>query len=84
MTNLNEWVATRNIDEVECLVPDMSGIARGKILPANKFLKGLEDRGMRIPECIFIQTVTGEFVWDTDVVSDTNRDIAMVPDGVRD
>ncbi|HBM12522.1 MAG TPA: glutamine synthetase, partial [Rhodospirillaceae bacterium] len=61
-------------------LPDMSGIARGKILPSNKFLKSLEDRSLRVPECLFIQTVTGEFVLDTEVVADTNRDIAMVPD----
>jgi len=80
VTNLTDWVNARNIDEVECLMPDMSGIARGKILPSNKFLKGLEDRSLRVPECLFIQTVTGEFVMDTEVVADTNRDIAMVPD----
>lgn len=80
MTDLTEWVNTRHIGEVECLLPDMSGIARGKILPSQKFLKGLGDRGLRVPECLFIQTVTGDFVWETDVVADTNRDIAMVPD----
>lgn len=80
MSNLIEWVKERNIDEVECLLPDMSGIARGKILPMQKFIDGLGDRGLRVPECLFIQTVTGDFVFETDVVSDSNRDIAMVPD----
>ena len=80
VTNLSEWLKSRNVDEVECLLPDMSGIARGKILPSNKFLKSLEDRSLRVPECLFIQTVTGEFVLDTEAVADTNRDIAMVPD----
>jgi glutamine synthetase len=80
VTDLTEWVKSRHIDEVECLMPDMSGIARGKILPSHKFLKGLGDRGLRVPEALFIQTVTGDFVFETDVVADTNRDIAMVPD----
>lgn len=80
MTDLKDWVESRQIDEVECLLPDMSGIARGKILPCNKFVTGLSDRGLRVPECLFIQTVTGDFVFETDVVADTNRDIAMVPD----
>jgi glutamine synthetase len=34
MKQLEEFLAERKIDEVECLVADMSGIARGKILPA--------------------------------------------------
>ena len=59
VTNLSDWVKAHNVDEVECLLPDMSGIARGKILPSNKFLKSLEDRSLRVPECLFIQTVTG-------------------------
>lgn len=80
MNKIVNWMTERNIDEVECLVPDMSGIARGKILPSNKFIKGLGDRSLRIPECVFIQTVTGMFVYETDVVADNNRDIAMVPD----
>ena len=37
------WFHENSITEVECLVPDLGGIARGKILPTNKFLKGLED-----------------------------------------
>ena len=36
------WFHENSITEVECLVPDLGGIARGKILPTNKFLKGLE------------------------------------------
>ena len=34
MTDLAEWLTERKIDEVECLVPDINGIARGKILPS--------------------------------------------------
>lgn len=80
MSQLTNWVNERDIDEVECLLPDMSGIARGKILPRQKFIDGLGDRGLRVPECLFIQTVTGDFVYETDVVADTNKDVAMVPD----
>ncbi len=40
MSSLEEWITSRRIEEVECLVPDMSGIARGKILPSAKFIKG--------------------------------------------
>ena len=36
-----QWLKENSITEVECLVPDLGGIARGKILPTNKFIKGL-------------------------------------------
>jgi len=36
----------RHVTEIECLVPDLTGVARGKILPREKFT---EDRGMRCP-----------------------------------
>ena len=34
--NFKKWIAENNITEVECLVPDLGGIARGKILPSDK------------------------------------------------
>src|SRR5205085_4887732 len=66
--------------EVECLVADMSGTARGKILPPNKFLKGIRSRGLRIPEEIFTLTINGRYVWETSAVSDSAIDVYMKPD----
>ena len=80
MTELADFIKSHRITEVECLVPDLSGIARGKIVPAEKFLRILRDRGLRLPEAIFVQTVTGDFPEDEDVTSDENADIYMVPD----
>lgn len=79
-SKFEEWLQAHNIDEVECLVPDMSGTARGKILPAQKFLKGTKGRGLRIPEDIFILTVTGQYSWKTDATDDASIDIYMKPD----
>ena len=45
--DLEQWLDQRRVTEVECLVPDLTGVARGKILPRQKFT---EDRGMRLPE----------------------------------
>lgn len=78
--DFEQWLAERNIDEVECLVPDMSGTPRGKILPAAKFLKGLKGRGLRIPEDIFILTVTGRYSWKTDATDEASIDVYMRPD----
>jgi len=80
MHPMEDFIRNRHITEVECLVPDMSGIARGKILPAEKFLRILRDRGLRLPESIFVQTVTGDFPDDEDVTSPENSDVYMIPD----
>jgi glutamine synthetase len=75
-----EWIAERRISEVECLVADMSGTARGKILPPAKFLKGNKSRGLRIPEEVFTLTINGRYVWETSAVSDSAIDIYLQPD----
>lgn len=79
MDKLEEFIRQHKITEVECLVPDMSGIARGKILPADKLLRILRERGMPIPESVFVQTVTGNYP-DEDIISPTNGDVYMLPD----
>ena len=35
--DLEHWLNARRVTEVECLVPDLTGVARGKILPREKF-----------------------------------------------
>lgn len=75
-----EWIEERKISEVECLVADMSGTARGKILPPKKFLKGHRSQGLRIPEEVFTLTINGRFVSETNAVSDSAIDIYMQPD----
>ena len=56
-----KWLKTHKIDEVECMVPDLTGMARGKILPRDRFLASLKESTLRLPEDIFYQTVTGEY-----------------------
>ncbi|GAB0112873.1 glutamine synthetase family protein [Acidisoma sp. C75] len=63
MIDLREWFAEHHVTEVECLVPDLTGIPRGKITPAQKFLDG---GALRLPEAIFIQSVTGEYPPDEE------------------
>ena len=46
-TDLERWLDAHGVTEVECLVPDLTGVARGKILPRQRFT---EERGMRLPE----------------------------------
>ncbi|MBC7906025.1 MAG: glutamine synthetase [Rhodospirillaceae bacterium] len=79
MSVFSDWIKANGISEVECLVPDMSGVARGKIVPAHKFVSIAEDRGLRLPESIFVQTVTGDYP-EEDVTNVANGDVYLRPD----
>ncbi len=79
MDKLEEFIREHEITEVECLVPDMSGIARGKIIPAEKLLRILRERGMPLPESVFLQTVTGDYP-DGGLMSPLLGDVYMTPD----
>lgn len=77
---LRDWLAEQRIDEVEAVVPDMAGVARGKYMSARKFT---EQGVMRLPESVFIQSVTGEFIDDyleEGVVDPADRDMVAKPD----
>ncbi|MDI9274774.1 glutamine synthetase family protein [Stenotrophomonas sp. PFBMAA-4] len=77
-SSLLRWLKERRITEVECLVPDITGNARGKIIPADKFS---HDYGTRLPEGIFATTVTGEFPDDYyDLTSPSDSDMMLRPD----
>lgn len=77
MSSIKEWIEKRGITEVEALVPDMSGVARGKIIPARKFC---EEHGMRLPEALFIQTITGEYPKDERAIHPAEIDMFLRPD----
>ena len=74
---IQQFFKERGISEVEAVVPDMAGVARGKIMPAEKFA---EEEGMRLPEGIFLQTVTGEWPEDERAISPSEIDIVMRAD----
>ncbi|WP_395703900.1 glutamine synthetase family protein [Aquabacterium sp.] len=79
-SELEQWLNQRRVTEIECLVPDLTGVARGKILPREKFT---EDRGMRLPEAVVAMGVTGEFPSEGpyyDVISPTDLDMQLRPD----
>ena len=74
---IENWLKDNAITEVECLVPDMTGNARGKFIPAKKFLK--EDS--RLPEGILAQSVTGEYSDDYwDLLDTIDGDMLLEPD----
>ncbi len=72
--NIQAWLKEHEIDDVEAFVPDMAGAARGKLIPAAKFGSG----ELKLPEGIFAQTISGNYVENKDNVED--RDMLLVPD----
>ncbi|WP_374220724.1 glutamine synthetase family protein [Deefgea sp. CFH1-16] len=75
MSLISEWLRERRITEVECVTPDFTGIARGKIVPREKFN---EDDGMRLPQVVLVQTVTGEYA--EGITPSTDPDMVLIPD----
>lgn len=57
--------AGRDVDEVECIVPDLAGMSRGKAMPLSKFDP---DHETYLPISIFYQTITGRDV-EMDIVN---------------
>ena len=55
----------------------MAGVARGKLMPAEKFA---EEEGMRLPEAIFLQTVTGDYPEDQSAMNPSDIDIVLKAD----
>ncbi len=74
---LEDWLRERGITEVECFVPDMAGIARGKVMPAGKFV---DREGLRLPESVFMQTVTGDYAEDEGFATSVEPDVILQPD----
>ena len=73
-----DWLKEHRVGEVECVVPDMAGIPRGKILPTTKFLSGLRQGTLRLPESIFGQMVTGVDA-ETEMLTYQAPDLIMAP-----
>ncbi|WP_233866297.1 glutamine synthetase family protein [Paraburkholderia adhaesiva] len=77
MHDIDEFLKKHHITEVEAIIPDMAGIARGKIIPRSKFESG---ESMRLPQAVMIQTVTGEYPEDDSFTGVTDPDMVCVPD----
>jgi glutamine synthetase len=80
MPDLKSWIEERRIGEVECLVPDMNGVLRGKVLPAGKLLQSARDGSLRLPSSIFDLTVTGEYADAEDDNAHQDPDMVLRPD----
>ena len=74
-----EWLASRKIEDIECVVPDQAGVARGKMMPVQKFLAGPV---MSMPGSIFTQTIAGDWPEDDEQFQydRADRDMHLEPD----
>ena len=67
----------RRLDEVECIIADLPGIARGKAVPASKFAR--QDY-FHLPDSIFYQTITGDWGEAADEDGFIEKDMILRPD----
>ncbi len=72
-----DFLEGRRLDEVECLIADLSGIARGKAMPASKFAT---QKHFYLPNSIYYQTITGDWADDAAQDSFTEPDMVLKPD----
>lgn len=75
MTGMADWLKQRKVTQVECMVPDINGTAKGKLVPVSQ-LEG----EIRIAEAIYGQDVIGEWCHDDDLFNVADVDMVMAPD----
>ncbi|ANP35592.1 MULTISPECIES: glutamine synthetase family protein [Rhodobacterales] len=71
------YLEGRRLDEVECVISDLPGIARGKAVPATKFAK---QEYFHLPDSIFYQTITGDWGEAADEDGFIEKDMTLYPD----
>lgn len=71
------YLENRRLDEVECIVADLPGIARGKAVPATKFAR---QEYFHLPDSIFYQTITGDWGEAAGAEGFIERDMILTPD----
>ncbi len=80
-TDFKSWIDEHKIGEVECLVPDLNGVVRGKVWPAHKFLQSADNDSLRLPSSVFAVTVTGEYADDESIAESlSDPDVSLRPD----
>jgi len=72
-----DYLGENRLDEVECIVSDLPGIARGKAVPASKFEK---QAYFHLPDSIYYQTITGDWGEAAGDEGFIERDMILKPD----
>lgn len=79
MNEAEAWLLERGIEDIECITPDIAGIARGKMMPSKKFLSST---ALGFPSSIFMQTISGEYPEESDTFTypPNDGDLRLIPD----
>lgn len=72
-----KYLEGRQLDEVECIISDLPGVARGKAVPASKFAR---QSSFYLPNSIYMQTITGEWAEAAGPEGWIEPDMTLVPD----
>ncbi len=71
------YLEKNRLDEVECIVPDLPGISRGKAVPASKWER---QKYFHLPNSIFMQTITGDWADAAGEEGFLEPDMTLRPD----
>ena len=75
------WIRQRGVREVECLIPDMNGVLRGKVLPAEKFLAAIGGAALYMPTSALLVCADGRYSGSIDEgFAYGDPDMRLVPD----
>ncbi len=82
MTSIEQWLQDHGVEEVEAIIPDFAGTARGKFVPTDRYV---EDKGIRIAQALFTQTIAGDYTDYIDDINPTDADMEARPvaDSIR-
>ena len=58
----------------------MAGSSKGKILPVQRFINSVEDNNLKLADSVFGQTVSGKWVYESEVIDYVEEDLFMTPD----
>lgn len=72
--NMKQWLAERDVVNLEMIVADMAGVARGKMQPTAQ----LSAKSMKLPIAIFAQSINNDYYMPKENVAD--RDMNLQPD----
>lgn len=70
------YLKGNRLEEVECIIGDMAGIARGKAMPGLKFA---QQSRFFLPNSIFYQTIAGDWA-EIEGYDYTEPDLVLTPD----
>ena len=71
---MQQWLVERDVVNLEMIVADMAGVARGKMQPTAQ----LSAKGMKLPIAIFSQSINNDYYMPKENVAD--RDMNLQPD----